>query len=210
MHPILFLSAWRLYIDVFLSPSFLFLNDCKHVIKCMYLHDFMKITHWLLCFSWVANLKLSQSDLLTVKDLLASASNSEKKKKIDRHLNFPKKNSWQKPVHAMPHLTVKCSSWWNSNEQKIPSSSSKTASLKMGSPRQQNHEAKHLGLQLPDQESSTIQFTGQSHHEVGAVGGNNSQSQCISSESGIYSVDSVSLFHIFCITLVRCRLLQWS
>jgi len=93
MHSILFLSAWRLYVDVFLSPSFLFLNDCKHVITCMYLHDFMKITHWLLCFSWVANLKLSQSNLLTVKDLLALASNSEKK--IDRHLNFPKKNSWQ-------------------------------------------------------------------------------------------------------------------
>ncbi|XP_030952981.1 nuclear transcription factor Y subunit A-3-like isoform X1 [Quercus lobata] len=66
---------------------------------------------------------------------------------------------------------------------KIPSSSSKTASLKMDSPQQQIHEAKHLGLQLPDQESSTIQFTGQSHHEVGAVGGTNSQGQCISSES---------------------------
>nr|POF11035.1 nuclear transcription factor y subunit a-3 [Quercus suber] len=66
---------------------------------------------------------------------------------------------------------------------KIPSSSSKTASLKMDSPPQQIHEAKHLGLQLPDQESSTIQFTGQSHHEVGAVGGTNSQGQCISSES---------------------------
>ncbi|KAK7850903.1 hypothetical protein CFP56_043504 [Quercus suber] len=40
---------------------------------------------------FLANLKLSQSNLLTVKDLLALASNSEKK--FDRHLNFPKKNS---------------------------------------------------------------------------------------------------------------------
>lgn len=161
-----------------------------------------------MCFSWVANLKLSQSNLLTVKDLLALASNSGKKNWQTSKLSQEK--FLTKPVHAMPHLTVKCSSWWNSNEQKIPSSSSKTASLKMDSPQQQIHEAKHLGLQLPDQESSTIQFTGQSHHEVGAVGGTNSQGQCISSESGIYSIDSVILFRIFCITLVRCRLLQWS
>ncbi|XP_030942902.1 nuclear transcription factor Y subunit A-3-like [Quercus lobata] len=77
----------------------------------------------------------------------------------------------QRGCHTVPIFT------------KIPSSSSKTASLKMDSPQQQIHEAKHLGLQLPDQESSTIQFTGQSHHEVGAVGGTNSQGQCISSES---------------------------
>jgi len=83
----------------------------------------------------------------------------------------------------MPHFTANSASWWNSDEPKIPSSLSKTASLKLDSPPQLNHEAKHSGLQLPDQESSTIQLTGQSNHEVGAVGGTNSQSQCISSES---------------------------
>jgi nuclear transcription factor Y alpha len=83
----------------------------------------------------------------------------------------------------MPHFTANSASWWNSDEPKIPSSLSKTASLKVDSPPQLNHEAKHSGLQLPDQESSTIQLTGQSNHEVGAVGGTNSQSQCISSES---------------------------
>jgi nuclear transcription factor Y alpha len=93
----------------------------------------------------------------------------------------------------MPHFTANSASWWNSDEPKIPSSLSKTASLKLDSPPQLNHEAKHSGLQLPDQESSTIQLTGQSNHEVGAVGGTNSQSQCISSESGIYTLGSMIL-----------------
>ncbi|KAA8534797.1 hypothetical protein F0562_029761 [Nyssa sinensis] len=47
-------------------------------------------------------------------------------------------------------------------------------------------ETKDLGLQLQDRESSSTQSTStsQSHHEVTAMGGTNSQDHCISSESG--------------------------
>ncbi|XP_062149524.1 LOW QUALITY PROTEIN: nuclear transcription factor Y subunit A-3-like [Alnus glutinosa] len=83
----------------------------------------------------------------------------------------------------MPHLTVNCPLSWNSDEQKTRSSLSKNTSLKVGSPPQFYHDIKHLGIQLPDEELSTIQLTGPSHHKLGAMGGTNSQDQCISSES---------------------------
>ncbi|KAF5935261.1 hypothetical protein HYC85_026390 [Camellia sinensis] len=44
-------------------------------------------------------------------------------------------------------------------------------------------EAKHLGIQEQDRDSSSTRSTGPSHHEVTAMGGTNSQDQCISSES---------------------------
>lgn len=66
---------------------------------------------------------------------------------------------------------------------KTPSSLSKNASLKVGSPLIFYCDTKHLGLQLSDEELSTIQLTGQSHLKVGAMEGTNSQDQCISSES---------------------------
>ncbi|KAJ0031278.1 hypothetical protein Pint_13457 [Pistacia integerrima] len=85
---------------------------------------------------------------------------------------------------SMPHFSVSCPSWWNSSEQKISQSLSKNSSLKVESPPQLFHDGKYLGLQLADQESSSAQSIGQSHHEVSAIGGTNSQDRCISSESG--------------------------
>jgi nuclear transcription factor Y alpha len=76
---------------------------------------------------------------------------------------------------------------------KTRSALSKNTSLKVGSPPQFYHDIKHLGIQLPDEELSTIQLTGPSHHKLGAMGGTNSQDQCISSESGIYTPCSMSL-----------------
>ncbi|KAF2304077.1 hypothetical protein GH714_026896 [Hevea brasiliensis] len=92
--------------------------------------------------------------------------------------NLPKKNFGQAPfIFSSP-------SWWHSNEQQISQSLSKNIGLKVESPSQLYHKAKHFGLQLLDQESSSTQSIGQSHNEVGTVGETNSQDQCISSESG--------------------------
>ncbi|XP_038699161.1 nuclear transcription factor Y subunit A-3-like isoform X2 [Tripterygium wilfordii] len=71
---------------------------------------------------------------------------------------------------------------WTSNEQHIPWSSGST-SLKVESSSQLRHEAKHLGLQLPDQDSSATQSIGFSSDKIGGVGQANSQDQSISSES---------------------------
>ncbi|KAF5458783.1 hypothetical protein F2P56_022789 [Juglans regia] len=83
----------------------------------------------------------------------------------------------------MPRFTANCPLWWNSDVHRIPPALSVNACLKAGSPPQLCHDAKHLGLQLPIQESTTNQLTGQSHPKAGAAGGSNSQDQCISSES---------------------------
>lgn len=91
----------------------------------------------------------------------------------------------------MSHFAVNSPSWWNSNEQHIPQSVSNSLSLKMESPPQLNHGAEQLGLQVQDQDSSSTQSGGQSYHEVTAIGGTNSQDQCISSDSGIYTFSSI-------------------
>ncbi|KAK0571111.1 hypothetical protein LWI29_011257 [Acer saccharum] len=98
--------------------------------------------------------------------------------------DFPKKSFDQSSVRSMSRFSVSCPSWWNPNEQQVPDLLSKNISLKAESQPQLFHDANYLGLQLPDQESSSAQSIGRSHHEVGAVGGTNSQDQCISSESG--------------------------
>lgn len=97
--------------------------------------------------------------------------------------NLPKRSFDQSSVHSMPHFTVNCQAWWNSNEQQLPESFSKNLSLKVESPPQLYQNMKQLGLQLQDQDSSSSQSTGQSHQEVSAIGRTNSQDQCISSES---------------------------
>lgn len=126
------------------------------------------------------------------------ASNSEDRDNFDpiHILKLPRKKLKCNFVHSMTHSAVPFPSWWNPDEQKILSSLSKNASMKAGSPPRLCHEAKHLGLQLPDQESSTIQLTGQSRHKVDVMGGSNCQDQCVSSESGNYS-----LLHEFVIML---------
>ncbi|EOY30322.1 PREDICTED: nuclear transcription factor Y subunit A-3 [Theobroma cacao] len=96
--------------------------------------------------------------------------------------NLPKKNIDESSVHSLSHLSVSCPPWWNSNEQQIAQTLPQNITLKVETPSQLYHNAKHLGLQLPDQESSSAQAIGQSHHEVGVIGVTNSQ--CNSSESG--------------------------
>ncbi|KAM7513020.1 hypothetical protein LguiB_011895 [Lonicera macranthoides] len=98
--------------------------------------------------------------------------------------NFPKKNFGESSIHTMPHFSVNSPAWWNSPEQQFPMSLSKNLSLKVGStPELRQEPKKHLGVQAQEQDSSSTQLTGQSHQEVTAVGGTDSQDQCISSDS---------------------------
>lgn len=95
---------------------------------------------------------------------------------------FPDKSFEPNPNSPMSHFAINCPSWWNSHEQLLPQSLSKHFSLRVESPSQLCHQTKHLGLQRKDQDSSSTQSSGQSHHEVWNLAGTNSQDQCISSE----------------------------
>nr|DAD49072.1 TPA_asm: hypothetical protein HUJ06_019009 [Nelumbo nucifera] len=67
----------------------------------------------------------------------------------------------------------------------MPASSlSKSLILKMDAQSQHCHNIKKLGLQSQEQDSSSTQSTGQSHHEVEAVGSGHN-GQCISEQSGL-------------------------
>ncbi|PSS02007.1 Nuclear transcription factor Y subunit A-3 like [Actinidia chinensis var. chinensis] len=98
--------------------------------------------------------------------------------------DLPNKNFNQSPVYSMSYFAVNCQSRWNSHKQQIPQSLSDNLSLKVESPSLLCQEAKHLGLQHQDHDSSSTQSSSQPHPEVTVVGATNSQDQCISSESG--------------------------
>lgn len=103
---------------------------------------------------------------------------------------MPQKNFDPGSVHSKPYFSISCPSWWTSNEQQMPQSLSKSISLKTVSPRKRFCDGKYLGLQLPDQESSSAQSIGQSHNEMVAAEGSNSQDQCISLDSCICALDA--------------------
>ncbi|XP_022754817.1 nuclear transcription factor Y subunit A-3-like [Durio zibethinus] len=96
--------------------------------------------------------------------------------------NLPKKTFDESSVPSLSHSSVSCPPWWNLNEQQIAQSLPQNISLKVETPSQLYHNAKHLDLQLPDQELTSAQAIGQSHREMGVIGVTNSQ--CYSSESG--------------------------
>ncbi|XVE70674.1 hypothetical protein DITRI_Ditri10aG0089400 [Diplodiscus trichospermus] len=96
--------------------------------------------------------------------------------------NLTKKTFDESAVHSLSHLSVTCSPWWNSNEQQIAESLPQNISLKVETPSQLYHNAKHLDLQLPDQETASAQAISQSHHELGVIGA--ASSRCYSSKSG--------------------------
>ncbi|KAI3920489.1 hypothetical protein MKX01_000828 [Papaver californicum] len=50
----------------------------------------------------------------------------------------------------------------------------------------QNPQRFQLGFQQQDQDSSSTQSTGQSHHEVSNMSGDHSNRQCVSAQSGIF------------------------
>ncbi|XP_022751744.1 nuclear transcription factor Y subunit A-8-like [Durio zibethinus] len=98
--------------------------------------------------------------------------------------NMTKKNFDASSLHSLSRLSISGPPWWNSNEQQnIAQSLPQNISLKVESPSQLYHNAKHLYLQLPVQGSASAQaIFGQSHHEVRVIGVTNSH--CNSSESG--------------------------
>ncbi|TYI48228.1 hypothetical protein E1A91_D13G232100v1 [Gossypium mustelinum] len=85
-------------------------------------------------------------------------------------------------VRSLSHLSVSCTPWWSLNEQQIEEPLPHNVSLKVETPSQLYHQTKHLDLQLPDQELTTVQAIGRTHCEVGAIGA--TSSQCDPSESG--------------------------
>ena len=89
--------------------------------------------------------------------------------------------------------------WLSSTASQIqPSVLSKSLSLKMASPNQHRHNAKQIGFQFQEQDSSSTQSTGQSYHEAASVGESNGCGQSIiSMQSGIlcpFSIFSIFIF----------------
>ncbi|KAG4167397.1 hypothetical protein ERO13_A13G192100v2 [Gossypium hirsutum] len=89
--------------------------------------------------------------------------------------NFPKKTFDESSVRSLSHLSVSCTPWWSLNEQQIEEPLPHNISLKVETPSQLYHQAKHLDLQLPDQELTTVQAIDRTHCEVGAIGVTSSQ-----------------------------------
>ena len=77
------------------------------------------------------------------------------------------------------------SPWWNLQEQQLSQTSSKNLSLRVETPSLCFEEAKHLGQQIEeDQSSHSMESSSQSQRGATTMGKSNSQDQCISSESG--------------------------
>ncbi|KAI4379561.1 hypothetical protein MLD38_005841 [Melastoma candidum] len=87
----------------------------------------------------------------------------------------------QGPAASIPHFGRSYSGWWNSNEPQAGQPLRKAADSNAA---QLLHQAKHLGLQLPEPESSSTLSPGQSCQEMSVMGGANSQERSLSPESG--------------------------
>nr|XP_027065444.1 nuclear transcription factor Y subunit A-3-like isoform X2 [Coffea arabica] len=97
--------------------------------------------------------------------------------------NIHSKVLGQDSTCSMPHLVS--SPWWNLQEQQLSQTSSKNLSLRVETPSLCFEEAKHLGQQIEeDQSSHSMESSSQSQRGATTMGKSNSQDQCISSESG--------------------------
>ncbi|KAI4376510.1 hypothetical protein MLD38_014263 [Melastoma candidum] len=91
----------------------------------------------------------------------------------------------QGPAVSVPHFGRSYSGWWNSNEPQAGQPLPKASDSKTNNHAAQLlHQARHLGLQLPEPESSSTLSPGQSCQEMSVMGGANSQEQSLSPESG--------------------------
>lgn len=85
----------------------------------------------------------------------------------------------------MSHFSVNCPPWWNSNNQRVAASSSENLSLKMASLSSQlSDNAKQLGLQVQDQDSSSTQSSSQSQQDLASSEGTTSQDGSVPLKSG--------------------------
>ncbi|XP_057460074.1 nuclear transcription factor Y subunit A-3-like [Actinidia eriantha] len=103
--------------------------------------------------------------------------------------DFCKKDSDLSSAHSMVPRVAVGAPWLTSAASQIqPSALSKSLSLKMVTPNQHGHNAKQIGFQYQEQDSSSTQSTGQSYHEAASVGESNGCGQ------SIISMQSVSFF----------------
>ena len=63
----------------------------------------------------------------------------------------------------------------------------------MATPNQHGHDLKQMGFLFQDQDSSSTQSTGQSHHEVASIGESDPYGQSIISKQSGNRVHSLSL-----------------
>ncbi|GMJ15717.1 hypothetical protein HRI_005240900 [Hibiscus trionum] len=89
--------------------------------------------------------------------------------------NLPEKTFDGSSVRSLSHVSVSMP-WWSSNEQQNAESLPQNMSLKVETPSQLYHHAKHLELQLPDQELTSVQAIDDTPREVGVIGATKSQS----------------------------------
>ncbi|XP_038985339.1 nuclear transcription factor Y subunit A-3-like [Phoenix dactylifera] len=83
--------------------------------------------------------------------------------------NLSNKGSEQSSVYSTANCLTICPSWWNSSgPNMLQSSYSKNLYMNMGTIAQQSNQMKQPVHQLPDQDSSSTQSTGQSHQELAA------------------------------------------
>lgn len=89
--------------------------------------------------------------------------------------------------------------WWKSSSSTIPNSlNSDNLSMHMDFLAQHGNQMKHLGDQMPDQNSSSTQSSGQAHQEVSGTSECNNHEQYISAHSGIAHIGGKKiLFHYF-------------
>ncbi|KAG1334236.1 nuclear transcription factor Y subunit A-4 [Cocos nucifera] len=99
--------------------------------------------------------------------------------------NLSNKDSEQSSVHSTANCLINCPSWWNySGPNMLQSSYSKNLYMNMGAIAQQSNQMKQPVHQLPDQDSSSTQSTGQSHQELAATMEGNLHEQGALAHSG--------------------------
>lgn len=100
----------------------------------------------------------------------------------------------------MPHFSVNCPPWWNSNNQQVAASLSENLSLKVTSLSSQlGDNAKQLGLQVQDQDSSSTQCSSQSQQDLAS-------SERTTSQDGSVPLKSGNTTFCFTYFILRCSL----
>ncbi|XP_038983059.1 nuclear transcription factor Y subunit A-3-like isoform X2 [Phoenix dactylifera] len=98
---------------------------------------------------------------------------------------FSNKYSESSLVRSASNCVDNCASWLNSSGSSFPQSSYFTnIYMNMDFLAQHGNQIKQLGGQIPDQDSSSTQSTGQSHQEVSGTSEGNLHEQRVSAQAG--------------------------
>ncbi|XP_010936981.1 nuclear transcription factor Y subunit A-3 isoform X2 [Elaeis guineensis] len=99
--------------------------------------------------------------------------------------HFSNKDSENTSVRSASNCVDNCPSWLNSSGSHFPQSSYFTnLYMNMDFLAQHGNQIKQLGGQMPDQDSSSTQSTGQSHQEVSGTSEDNLHEQRVSAQAG--------------------------